>query len=568
MQTQSALATHADKVKTLESVIAEHEHVKHELTLMRELMDQRKVEMETLIGHSQVHINGDHDKDIHDTDNDAEEDTRSMLTAVPEDTESGRIPDIHGDYLRGDRGGYDDEEDRARSEALARPRTPEPHGMGMGEDDDDEADANHRLPRQFNSSALMSPTSKFNDQRFALSLQPGSNLAIDVPHPTAEELHSQNVFLSTRLETLAQQLDTALNLSRTLHNQAEAAQHNIELLEAKVKSLEAFVENTKSQQARQLKEKEAAINNAEAENGAALSKQQLVLTEVWESWRQRIEGQWRTEREEWDAERLRLQEAVRDWEVRMTEIEERDQVRNMQSNELLGALRRERDDAAIAWKTLEPTYETSDVHSSDEAAENQSRMTNGATTKTAAKVKRSPPFGSSPKVSGKSRKRRPSPSGPVATPPHSPPMNGDAITERSSDASGSRSASPEPSNRGSAGDAFANGHIKPELLPLSPAPSVRHGGTRPGSISSDLDTGDDLNIAPSIGHLAPPSPNPSRSRSSRRLRENVSPVYVTRYHRCAHRCCTSHCRTSLRVLCLLALLLGRSPLERRSSDGS
>jgi len=390
--------------------------------------------------------------------------------------------------------------------------------MGMGEDDDEEADANHRLPRQFNSS-----TSKFNDQRFALSLQPGSNLAINVPHPTAEELHSQNAFLSTRLETLAQQLDTALNLSRTLHNQAEAAQHNIEHLEAKVKSLEAFVENTKSQQARQLKEKEAAIN-AEAENGAALSKQQLVLTEVWESWRQRIEGQWRTEREEWDAERSRLQEAVRDWEARMTEIEERDQLRNMQGNELLGALRRERDEAAIAWKILEPTYETSDGHSSDEAAENQSRMTNGATTKTAAKMKRSPPSGSSPKVSGKLRKRRPSPSGPVATPPHSPPMNGDAIAERSSDASGSRSASPEPSNRGSVGDAFANGHIKPELLPLSPAPSVRHGGTRPGSTSSDLDTGDDLNIAPSIGHLAPPSPNPSRSRSSpRRLRENPLP---------------------------------------------
>ena len=543
MQTQSALATHADKVKTLESVIAEHEHVKHELTLMRELMDQRKVEMETLIGHSQVHINGDHDKDIHDTDND---DTRSMLTAVPEDAGSGRI---HGDYSRGDRGGYDDEEDRARSEALGRPRTPEPHGMGMGEDDDEEADANHRLPRQFNSSTLMSPASKFNDQRFALSLQPGSNLAIDVPHLTAEELHSQNAFLSTRLETLAQQLDTALNLSRTLHNQAEAAQHNIELLEGKVKSLEAFVENTKSQQARQLKETEAAINNAEAENGAALSQQQLVLTEVWESWRQRIEGQWRTEREEWGAERLRLQQAVRDWEARMTEIEERDQLRNMQGNELLGALRRERDEAAITWKMLEPTYETSDGHSSDEAAENPSRMTNGATTKTAAKPKRSPPSGSSPKVSGKLRKRRPSPSGPVATPPHSPPMNGDAITERFSDASGSRSASPEPSNRGSVGDAFANGHIKPELLPLSPAPSVRHGVTRPGSTSSDLDTGDDLNIAPSIGHLAPPSPNPSRSRSSpRRLRENVGPVLC---HQISAMCsllfCTSHCHTSRRV---------------------
>ena len=523
MQTQSALATHADKVKTLESVITEHEHVKHELVLMRELMDQRKVEIETLIGHSRLQINGDHEKNIHDTDSDAEEDRRSILTTIPEDADSGRTSAI-SDYSRDERDRYEDEEDRARSEALGRPRTPEPHGMGMGEDDDEEVDANHRLTRQFNSSTLMSPASKFNDQRYGLSLQSGSNLAMDVPRPTAEELHSQNAFLSTRLETLAQQLDTALNLSRTLHGQAEAAQHNIELLEAKVRSLEAYVETTKSQQAQQLKENET-VNNAEVENGTALSKQQLVLTEVWESWRQRIEGQWRTEREEWDAERSRLQEAVRDWEARVAHIEERDQLRNEQSNELLGALQRERDEATVAWKMLEPMHAIGDGHSSDEAVESQLRVTNGMTAKLGTKARRSNPSGSSPKATGKPRKRRSSPSGPVATPPHSPPMNGEAITERSSDASGSRSTSPEPTNRDAVVDAFANGHIKPELFPLSPAPSVRHGGTRAGSTISDLDAGDDLNIAPSIGHLPPPSPNPSRSLGGvRRLRENVSPI--------------------------------------------
>jgi hypothetical protein len=524
MQTQSALANHADKVKTLESVIAEHEHVKHELTLMRELMDQRKVEMETLVGHSQLRVNGDHDNNIHDTEHDAEEDRRSILTALPEDAEPGRVSAIHSNYSRDDRDRYEEEEDRARSEAISRPRTPEPHGMGIGEDDDEEADASHRLARRFNSSTLMSPTSNFDDQRYALSLQPSSNLAIDVPTTTAEELHSQNAILSTRLETLAQQLDTALNLSRTLHSQAEAAQHNIELLEVKVKSLEAFVENTKSQQAQQEKEKDAAVNRVGAESGAALPKQQLVLTEVWESWRQRVEGQWRTEREEWDAERLRLQEAVRDWEARVAEIEERDQLRNVQGNELLGALRHERDEAVVVWKM--PRHGTGDSHSSDEAAENQSHTINGTTSKVATKMRRSTPFGSSPKAAGKLRKRRLSPSRPVSTPPHSPPMNSDTIIERSSDASGSRSASPEPANKGSVADAFSNGHIKPELLPLSPAPSVRHGGTRANSTSSDLDPGDDLNITPSIGHLAPPSPNPSRSRGGPwPLKENVSLIF-------------------------------------------
>ena len=524
MQTQSALATHADKVKTLESAIAEQEHVKHELALMRELMDQRKVEPENLIGHNELRVDGDHDN-IHDVEHDAEEDRRSILTALPEDVGSGRISTSHSDYSRDDRDRYEEEEDRARSEAIGRPRTPEPHGMGIGEDDDEEADANHHLVRRFNSSTLMSPTPNFDDQRYTLSLQPSSSLVSTI---TAEELHSQNAILSTRLETLAQQLDTALNLSRTLHSQAEAAQHNIELLEAKVNSLEAFVENTKSQQVQQLKEKDAIVNNVGGENGTALPKQQLVLTEVWESWRQRIEGQWRTEREEWGAERLRLQEAVRDWETRVAEIEERDQLRTVQSSELLGALRRERDETAATRKMLVPRYGAADRHSSDEATEHQSHAINGTTSKVAAKMRRSSPFGSSSKAAGKLRKRRSSPSGPVSTPPHSPPMNGDTITEPSSDASGSRSASPEPANKGSVMDAFSNGHIKPELLPLSPAPSVRHGGTRANSTSSDLDTGDDLNIAPSIGHLAPPSPNPSKSRNGPwRLRENVSLIFAT-----------------------------------------
>ena len=54
IQTQSVLANHADKVKTFEGIIAEHENVKHEVQLMRDLMEQRKLEMESFISTSRM----------------------------------------------------------------------------------------------------------------------------------------------------------------------------------------------------------------------------------------------------------------------------------------------------------------------------------------------------------------------------------------------------------------------------------------------------------------------------------------------------------------------------------
>ena len=73
----------------LESTITEQEHVKHELALMHKLMDQQKVESESLTGHNELQVNGDHDN-MHDVENDVEEDRRSILTALPEDT--GTLP--------------------------------------------------------------------------------------------------------------------------------------------------------------------------------------------------------------------------------------------------------------------------------------------------------------------------------------------------------------------------------------------------------------------------------------------------------------------------------------------
>lgn len=515
MQTQSALATHADKVKTLEGVLAEHEHVKREVQLMRDLMEQRKMEMETMISHSRRRVNGgspaksaDHDLSEEDDDN------RSILTITPDESEESHPS---SGYSQDEQDTYDEE--RARTEAMGRPRTPEPHGMGMAEDDEDEVASNHHARRQFDSSTVKSPPS------FASGFNPSSHdessrNTEDESHLSARELQSQNVQLSSRLETLAQQLDSALSLSRTLHTQTEAAQKNIDLLEAKVRSLETFVETTKAQQQQQ--EADAAVAKAATATAEVAPAPQYLLSEVWETWRQRVEGQWRVEREEWESERLRLQQAVRDWEARMAQVEQREERRSAQSEELFASMQREREEVSSHWRRLHEASEQAALERSFAGAEakadhhDTSRLTNGGlATKTSTSNIKGPRVSTS---ASKLNKRRSAQH--VATPPHSPTMNGGIITEQSSEASGSRSSSPDLSAR----SAFSNGHIKPELLPLSPAPSMRNGGTRTGSASSEPDTADDVSAVPSNGQLSSTSVGADKHQLFRsvRLRESVS----------------------------------------------
>ncbi|KAF8315405.1 hypothetical protein DL93DRAFT_2196684 [Clavulina sp. PMI_390] len=518
LQTQSVLASHADKVKTIESVIAEHDSVKHELQLMRDLMEQRKAEMETMISRSHFESNGNGAlSHIHaESESDIDDDARSVITLMPDDEVEGTHA-THSTSLvshDGESARLGEDEDRPHLDIVDRPRTPEPHGLAMtiGDEDDDETDSQD-LPSSFDQT--MVPESMSTAPDHPLSTSPLVPISVasdseDQPHsfssPSTKELHEQNELLSNRLDVLSQQLDVALDLSRQLQGDAEAAQQSMIAMEAKVKALEAMAEQLKLQQIQHVAEEQAA----EVERREGASKHQTSMTEAWETWRLRVEGQWRTEREEWDAERARLQQAVRDWESRVGEMEQRDHQRTTESSELLTLLREE---ASLARKRREEH----DVEIHDESSDDDSEAhykTNGILGK-GSKARRVPAAGKT----SKTRKRHSSSSA-VATPPHSPSTNGDVLTERSSEASSSRPTSPEPSISGSLMDAYTNGHVKPQLLPLSPAPSVRH-GARTESASSEPESMDDHTGAPSIGHLAPPSPNSTKMGSSRRLPENV-----------------------------------------------
>jgi hypothetical protein len=480
-----------DKVKSLETVVAEHEQVKRDVQLMRDLMDQRKREMDALLTNASGSLqsdsansnnpalaNGKRRADDGRDDDDDDDDSRSVITVVPEDNESLR----HDGYSQEERDRDDEEDRRARSAAMRRPRTPEPHGLD--EDDEDAGSTiHHQLRPQFDSTSLMPPSSTDFSTHVYSSPQTQHTLRKSQPtqngHISNTELHSQNALLSTRLETLTSQLGTALDLSRKLQSQAEAAQSNIERLQAKVESLEAFVEKTKAQQQQQLDD-----SNAMSE----VQDRPSVSTEVWDSWRGGIEGEWRVEREEWETERRRLKDAVREWEGRMDELEVRERERAAEEKEILDAIKREREAEEDGWDHRD---DDEDEDSSSSYPLDLKPQLNGILNHSNPTKRRI--AGSS--KSSKLRKRRASPVAPVATPPHSPTLNGDTL-EHLSEASGSRPPSPAPALSHVKGmtEVFGNGHAlaraKRDMLPISPAPSVRY-GTRAGSAGSEPEVIDD-----------------------------------------------------------------------------
>jgi hypothetical protein len=115
-QHQSSAANAVDEVWALEGVCAEHEAIKREFAVLRQLVETKtisdgKQEEEEEFGHV-----------------DDDDDTRSIRTVAPHELE--RVEEEDEDQLA--RQEDDEEEDRRRQRGeLGRPRTPEPMGTGM-----------------------------------------------------------------------------------------------------------------------------------------------------------------------------------------------------------------------------------------------------------------------------------------------------------------------------------------------------------------------------------------------------------------------------------------------------
>jgi hypothetical protein len=261
-----SLASHVDKIRSLDSLLAEHEVIKREVSSLRELLEEEKREVEHIRGgrrqavpHLRQHPE-DEDGDLHPDDDDA----HSIATVTAHELE--RVEEEDEEQLVVE----EEEERRHRRDEFTRPRTPEPTGLGM-DDEDDKARSQSRSPS---------------------------------PPPTASPPSSEDVNL--RLATLSNQLESALELSRSLQTQHTTALSTISFLEAKVNSLESLVHTSQAQ---------AQSHVAEA------TQERASLTSLVNEWKKGVEGQWGGVHEEWVQERARLARARDEWELRVHAVE-------------------------------------------------------------------------------------------------------------------------------------------------------------------------------------------------------------------------------------------------------
>jgi hypothetical protein len=274
-ETQSSLAGHVDKIRALESVIAEHEVIKREVSSLRESIEEhRRSSLSPPQGRSSFDDADEQDEQSHDDD-----DARSVATVTPGELE--RVDEEDEEQVLREQQA-EDEERRRRRDELGRPRTPEPTGMGMGMEDDEHEQARGNFVSRGGSS------------------------------------HDA---LSDRLNTLANQLETALELSRSLQVQHAQQQDTITTLQEKIAALEGRADDSEKTVAEQVEAIEALRAAPPTLASSDSGTERESLTEMVNEWKKSVEGQWGGVREAWESERERLRKASEEYERRAKEME-------------------------------------------------------------------------------------------------------------------------------------------------------------------------------------------------------------------------------------------------------
>ncbi|KZT63097.1 hypothetical protein DAEQUDRAFT_760644 [Daedalea quercina L-15889] len=306
-ETQTSLAIHVEKIRTLEDMLVEQDAIKREVNSIRELMEECRREVEVLRSLSVRNWRHESQSDDHYMSDD--DDVRSINTVVAHELE--RVDEEDEEQLAVE----EDVERRRRREELGRPRTPEPTGMGMAEDEEEQ----EQRDRQRNAERSRSPSPS----------PAGAVTAAPVPQPAPPAVPDD---LTERLNMLSKQLEAALEFSRSLEAQHSMAQTTIQMLESKVASLEGLVHDTHSQvqtQAevtQQLTEAVKAVQSSPKPPSPTpdddRTRERESLTEIVNEWKKSVEGRWTGVQEEWTEERERLRRAREEWETRMRGLED------------------------------------------------------------------------------------------------------------------------------------------------------------------------------------------------------------------------------------------------------
>ncbi|KAG1893822.1 uncharacterized protein F5891DRAFT_962430 [Suillus fuscotomentosus] len=276
-ETQASLASHVDKVRALEDMLAEHEAIKAEVAALRDLIHASSARSQHDNG-----MNIDSERGRRGQDDD---DGSSIRTITPHELERVEEEDESEEQDESE----EDRERAQRREELGRPRTPEPSGMGMDEDELMHARASDTEP----STSRPRPRSP--------SPQPS--------HPALDEL-------SARLVALSGRIDNAVEVNHSLAAQHATAQGTITVLQDKITALEALVadQQFETQIAAAVEAQLAKAVESAVEAQLRAQKQQQPdpaegLTALMAEWKKGVDGQWSAAQEEWGVERERLRRA-------------------------------------------------------------------------------------------------------------------------------------------------------------------------------------------------------------------------------------------------------------------
>jgi len=295
--TQTSLASHVDKIRALETILAEQEALKREMRVLRDMMESR--ERDLLLATAQRAQEPDREKDDHasrkprsnfdDDDEDDDDDARSVATVTVGELE--RIDEEDEDHLEQENQHHleeveihdqdieTEEEKHRRREELGRPRTPEPT-MGM----------HAAMLNGSPSHRTLSPTP-----------------SISAPVDTSE--------ISEQLSVLSEQVRAVLAVKSALEAQHITAQATIHALEKKVDSLEAIVKSTQEQAPGTQSPPPPPIQ-------LSLNEPKESLTEILSEWKKSVQGQWSSVQEEWSQERERLNRAREEFEGKARQVNE------------------------------------------------------------------------------------------------------------------------------------------------------------------------------------------------------------------------------------------------------
>lgn len=308
-ETQASLASHVDKIRSLEGLLSEHEVIKAEVGMIKSRMEEARREMEEVVHSSKG----------------------SALTASALNGRS--ISKVNGISNSSD--DFDDNASMASLDTVTQ------------EGEDSKAEEGEKPPLgvdEVESAAIKSNPLDLHEGPLAPPDLPPELLARDAAASKASLSSStDNSALSSRLEALERQLEEALNLGRSLQSQHAFATDAVRALEGKVSALEKEVETNASSSTSSSDVAAGAGVGALGGAGAAavLAHQSSSVDEGkvmqaiegrFTEWKQQLEEGWRKEREDWAEEREQLRKVVKAWDEANGRLE--DEVNRESSREV------------------------------------------------------------------------------------------------------------------------------------------------------------------------------------------------------------------------------------------